>query len=55
MAEHPVIEVAQLVKGRQVAEGVHALVVPGSQLVEKVAKEEGLDKIFMEAVVARMK
>lgn len=42
-------EAAQLVKGLQVAPGVKALVVPGSQLVRKQAIEEGLDKIFIEA------
>jgi 3-isopropylmalate dehydratase len=35
--------------GRKVAEGVHAMVVPGSGLVKKQAEEEGLDKIFTEA------
>lgn len=42
-------EAARIVKGRHVAAGVKALVVPGSQLVRKQAMEEGLDKIFEEA------
>ncbi|MCL1123586.1 3-isopropylmalate dehydratase large subunit [Shewanella surugensis] len=36
-------------KGRKVAEGVIAIVVPGSGLVKEQAEIEGLDKIFMEA------
>lgn len=40
---------AQYAKGKKVASGVHALVVPGSGLVKKQAEEEGLDKIFQEA------
>lgn len=42
-------EAAKIAQGRQVAEGVKALVVPGSQQVLKQAVEEGLDKIFEEA------
>lgn len=42
-------EVAALAIGRKVAEGVHAMVVPGSGLVKKQAEEEGLDKILMDA------
>ncbi|GAB4143670.1 MAG: 3-isopropylmalate dehydratase large subunit [Planctomycetaceae bacterium] len=42
-------EAAEVAKGRQVAEGVRALVVPGSQLVAQQAEEEGLDKIFTDA------
>lgn len=41
--------VAAVAIGRKVAEGVHAMVVPGSGLVKKQAEEEGLDKILMEA------
>jgi 3-isopropylmalate dehydratase len=41
--------VAALAMGRKVADGVHAMVVPGSGLVKKQAEEEGLDKILMEA------
>ena len=36
-------------KGRQVAEGVKAIVVPGSGLVKEQAEAEGLDKIFLDA------
>ena len=35
--------------GRQVAEGVRAMVVPGSGLVKLQAEEEGLDEIFIDA------
>lgn len=42
-------EAAALAKGRKVASGVKALVVPGSQLIRKQAEAEGLDKIFQEA------
>lgn len=41
--------VAAVAVGRQVADGVHAMVVPGSGLVKKQAEDEGLDKIFIEA------
>lgn len=37
------------VKGKHVAEGVRAMVVPGSGLVRMQAEEEGLDQIFIEA------
>ena len=40
---------AQVAKGRKVAAGVGALVVPGSGLVKDQAEAEGLDKIFIEA------
>jgi 3-isopropylmalate/(R)-2-methylmalate dehydratase large subunit len=40
---------ASLMKGRQVAKGVRALVVPGSQEVKRLAAQEGLDRIFREA------
>ena len=39
-------EAAAIAKGRHVAAGVKALVVPGSQLVRDQAISEGLDKIF---------
>ena len=35
---------AQVVAGRRVADGVHAIVVPGSALVKRQAEEEGLDR-----------
>ncbi|RAR56405.1 3-isopropylmalate dehydratase large subunit [Paraburkholderia unamae] len=40
---------AQIVNGRKVAEGVKALVVPGSTEVKRQAEAEGLDRIFREA------
>src|SRR6266566_305347 len=40
---------AAIAKGRRVAEGVRALVVPGSGLVKQEAESEGLDRIFLEA------
>ncbi len=42
-------EAAAIAKGNQVADGVKALVVPGSQLIAKQAEKEGLDKIFTDA------
>lgn len=42
-------EVAHYLKGRKVAEGVKAIVVPGSQVVAKIAQSLGLDEIFKEA------
>ena len=42
-------EAAAIAKGNKVADGVKALIVPGSQIVAKQAEEEGLDKIFIEA------
>ncbi|KAL7543363.1 hypothetical protein ACHAXR_012690 [Thalassiosira sp. AJA248-18] len=42
-------EVAAIAIGRKVADGVHAMVVPGSGLVKHQAEQEGLDKILMEA------
>jgi 3-isopropylmalate/(R)-2-methylmalate dehydratase large subunit len=42
-------EVARYVKGHKVAEGVQAIIVPGSQVVAKIAEGLGLDKIFIEA------
>jgi 3-isopropylmalate/(R)-2-methylmalate dehydratase large subunit len=40
---------AAIVKGRKVAPTVHALVVPGSQLVKREAEAIGLDRVFTEA------
>jgi 3-isopropylmalate/(R)-2-methylmalate dehydratase large subunit len=40
---------AKVAKGRKVAAGVQAMVVPGSGLVKHQAEEEGLDRIFREA------
>jgi len=38
--------VADIVAGRRVADGVRAMVVPGSASVKRQAEEEGLDRIF---------
>ncbi|MGZ9146762.1 MAG: 3-isopropylmalate dehydratase large subunit [Candidatus Deferrimicrobiaceae bacterium] len=40
---------AKVVKERKVANGVTAMVVPGSGLVKRQAEAEGLDRIFLEA------
>jgi 3-isopropylmalate/(R)-2-methylmalate dehydratase large subunit len=40
---------AAIAKGRKVAAGVRAMVVPGSGLVKHQAEEEGLDRVFIEA------
>ncbi|MFC6237791.1 3-isopropylmalate dehydratase large subunit [Longivirga aurantiaca] len=40
---------AAVMRGRRVAEGVQALVVPGSVRVRLAAEAEGLDKVFEEA------
>ena len=42
-------EAARIVRGQHVANGVKALVVPGSVGVQRAAEREGLDKIFREA------
>ncbi len=42
-------EVAKYLKGHTVSEGVKAIAVPGSQVVDLMAKKEGLDKIFSDA------
>ena len=42
-------EVAKYIEGRKVAEGVQAIVVPGSQVVSQIAVELGLDKIYRDA------
>ena len=42
-------QAAAVAKGHKVADGVRALVVPGSGLVKEQAEKEGLDKIFVEA------
>lgn len=42
-------EAARIVRGRKVANGVKAMVVPGSQVVKRAAESEGLDRIFMDA------
>ena len=40
---------AMVVEGRRVADGVHAMVVPGSTQVKNQAEAEGLDRIFTDA------
>jgi len=40
---------AKFIDGKQKASGVSAWVIPGSKQVEKMAKEEGIDKIFRDA------
>ena len=42
-------EVASRIGGHTVREGVKAIVVPGSQVVSKLAQEKGLDRVFVEA------
>jgi 3-isopropylmalate/(R)-2-methylmalate dehydratase large subunit len=40
---------AVIARGKKVAAGVNAIVVPGSGLVKEQAEEEGLDKVFLDA------
>ena len=40
---------AAVARGRQVADGIRAFVVPGSEQVAKAAEEEGLDQVFRAA------
>jgi 3-isopropylmalate/(R)-2-methylmalate dehydratase large subunit len=40
---------ASVVRGRHIADGVRAIVVPGSMSVRRAAEAEGLDRIFAEA------
>ncbi|HEX2508212.1 MAG TPA: aconitase family protein, partial [Miltoncostaeaceae bacterium] len=40
---------AQVVRGRRVADGVRAMVVPGSMQVKAEAEREGLDEVFRSA------
>ena len=42
-------EAARILEGRQVADGVRMLVVPGSQQVKKAAEAKGLDRIILAA------
>ncbi len=42
-------EAANVARGRRVADGVGAMVVPGSGLVKTQAEAEGLDRIFRDA------
>lgn len=43
------IEASRVIKGRKVSDKVRAMVVPGSQMVKKMAEEIGLDLIFKNA------
>ncbi len=40
---------SEVVKGKKVADGVYAMVVPGSMHVKAQAEQEGLDRVFTEA------
>lgn len=42
-------QAASVIKGRKVAAGVRAMVVPGSEAVRLAAVQEGLDRVFTEA------
>ncbi|KAK0518260.1 3-isopropylmalate dehydratase, partial [Tilletia horrida] len=42
-------EAARVLHGRKIAQGVYAMLVPGSGLVKKQAEAEGLDKVFIAA------
>ncbi len=42
-------EAAEVVQGRKVAQGVRAMVVPGSAAVRELAEREGLDAVFKAA------
>ena len=42
-------EVASKLNGKKVKDGIKAIVVPGSQIVSKIAQQKGLDKIFTDA------
>ncbi|WP_022793152.1 3-isopropylmalate dehydratase large subunit [Marinococcus halotolerans] len=42
-------EAAKIIRGNKVADGIRAMVVPGSQQVKLQAEEEGLDQVFKEA------
>lgn len=42
-------EAASIMRGRKVAPGVRALVVPGSTAVRRAAEAEGLDRVFLDA------
>ena len=42
-------QVAEVVKGKRVADGVRAMIVPGSGLVKEAAEAEGLHEVLIEA------
>ena len=37
---------SSVIKGKKVAKNIHAIVVPGSGVVKKLAEEEGIQDIF---------
>ncbi len=41
--------VADFVRGKHVNDSVHALIVPGSDKVRRMAEQEGLDRVFQES------
>ena len=43
------VQAARVARGNRVAEGVRAMVVPGSQMVKREAEEMGLDRVFLDA------
>jgi 3-isopropylmalate/(R)-2-methylmalate dehydratase large subunit len=43
------IQAADVMRGRKVADGVKMLVVPGSQKIKKAAEDIGLDRVFEDA------
>lgn len=42
-------QAAAVLKGRQIAPGIRAIVVPGSSAVRRAAEAEGIDRIFLDA------
>ncbi|WP_010300544.1 3-isopropylmalate dehydratase large subunit [Kurthia senegalensis] len=46
---HDLRAAASVIQGRKVADGVRAIVVPGSYSVKQQAEQEGLDQLFLEA------
>lgn len=40
---------AEIIRGKQVAEGLRMMVVPSSTMVKEQAEKEGLDQVFLEA------
>ncbi len=42
-------ETARLLKGHKVADGVKAIAVPGSEIVDHLCRQEGIDEVFREA------
>jgi 3-isopropylmalate/(R)-2-methylmalate dehydratase large subunit len=40
---------SKIVKGKRVASGVKAMVVPGSQIVKRQAEKQGVDRVFKDA------